>query len=94
MRDSQAYQMHEANARRIGLLLRQFEFIQTRQEAFERVINVSGFLDRLRWMMWPSDFWKVVDAVQINLLNDRKRKMAEAAAKPKIEVVQGANGIH
>lgn len=87
MREREQYQMAAKAAKRASLLLAQHEFLQTRQEAFERVISVSRWHDRVKWIFKPDAMLAVVDAVQINLMNANKRKLAEAAAKPKIQVV-------
>ena len=92
MRDSAIIDMQRESAARDGLILRQFNFLKTRQEAFERVLKVSKFTDRLRWAVFPLDFLAVVDAVQMKLLDDAHKQMAAAAAKPKIEIVR-PNGI-
>lgn len=88
MRDGQLYQMHEANARRNAVLLAQFEYLETRQEALERVLAVSTLRDRIVWMFSPSAFLQIVGAVQMTLLNDRKKRMEEVAKKPTIHRVK------
>ncbi len=87
MRDGSIVAMQNANAKRSALLLGQFEFLQTRQEAFERVISVSKWYDRVKWIFKPDLLLAVVDAVQMNLIQQNKRKLDEAAAKPKIDIV-------
>lgn len=87
MREREIYQLQANAAKRASLLLAQFEFLQTRQEAFERVISVSKWHDRVKWIFKPDAMLAVVDAVQINLMNANKKKLAEAAAKPKIDIV-------
>lgn len=87
MRDASILKMHEANGRRSALLLEQFEFLQTRQEAFESVLKASSFGRRLKWLLWPDRLLRVVDAVQRVLLDQHRRayaEAAEAAAKPKV----------
>lgn len=84
MRDATISRMHDANARRESLILAQLEFLKARQQAFERVVSVSSLRDRLRWLWNPAYLTAVVDAVQRNLMDEARRKMAEAAAKPHI----------
>ncbi len=98
MRDGQVYAMQEANARRSGLILGQFTFLETRQRAFEIVCKSSTLWKRLRFFWNPQYFMDDVDAVQMILLEDSKKKMAAAsekakedAAKPKLTIV-GASG--
>lgn len=91
MRDGAIVGMQQANARRSALLLGQFEFLQTRQEAFERVISVSKWHDRVRWIFQPDLMLRVVDAVQLNLIEQGKKKLAEAASKPQIKVVSAVH---
>ena len=90
MRDATVLEMHHANAKRDALLYRQFEFLRTRQEAAERVLRVSKFWYRVKWVIWPTNFIQVVDAVQRVLLDQAAKDMREAAAKPNIQVVHGA----
>lgn len=87
MRDGTIVKMQQANARRSALLLGQHEFLQTRQEAFERVVSVSKWYDRVLWIFQPNKMLAIVDAVQISLLNQHKQKMAAEAAKTKIDIV-------
>lgn len=87
MRDQTVIRMQQGNAKRSALLLAQFEFLKTRQEAFERVAAASTVLQRLAWALWPAEFIAAADRVQLKLLQESRRKMAEAAqeaAKPKI----------
>lgn len=84
MRDTTIQQMHQANARRDSLLLGQFEFLQTRQEAMERVVLAASWRDRFLWLVKPAHFFAVADAVQANLLAARRKQMEAAAAKPRI----------
>lgn len=39
MRDERIYQMHETNVRRVLLLLSQFEFLQTKIQAYEEMFD-------------------------------------------------------
>ena len=78
--------MHEANAKRNALLLGQFEFLQTRQEAFERLLKVSSIIDRVRWLFNVNSFITTVDAIQVNLLNERKARLEAAQTKGKLKV--------
>ena len=88
MRDGQIMAMQQrtgqAIAARDSLLLAQFEFLRTRQEAFERVLKVSTLRDRIGWALFPLDLLKVVDVVQLSLLQQAQKSLAEAAAKPHI----------
>lgn len=91
MRDEKIFQMQQANATRSALILRQFMFLKTRQEAFEKVLTGSTFRERLRWSADPAVLLKSVDGMQKRLLAIEQAKFDEAAAeaqKPKIEVVK------
>lgn len=92
MRDGAIHAMQQANGKRSALLLGQFEFLQTRQEAYERVLRVSKLRDRIKWVIWPAQLLAVVDAVQLTLLDKNRKALEAAAAKPKIEVV-GAGAL-
>jgi hypothetical protein len=87
MRDGQIFEMHRANARRDALILGQFEFLQTEVEAMRRVLRVSKLRDRIKFIIWPELFYQVCDAVQADLLAQRKAAFEKAAEKPKIAVV-------
>lgn len=87
MRDQTQINMHTASARRSALLFDQFEFLQTRQEAMERLWSVSTLWDRIKWVWDIAVFMKIVDAVQLSMLQERHKKRAELAAKPKIDIV-------
>lgn len=89
MRDGQIMQMQAVGAQRDALILGQFQFLQTRQQAMERVLQVSSLMDRLRWLWDPSLLKEVVDAVQIELLKREKAELEAAMKKKKIEVVGG-----
>lgn len=89
MRDSKFLEMHRANAMRNGLLLGQFEFLKTRQEAFEGVLLRASLKDRVVFLLWPETLIAAVDGIQAYLLQESKRKLDEAAKKPSIEVVHG-----
>lgn len=78
--------MDSIRSKREGLILAQFEFLKTRQEAMERVLTVAPWYLRLSWALWPSDFLRAVDAVQMALIEQSKADMKKAAA-PKIETV-------
>jgi hypothetical protein len=89
VREAEIRAMQEANGRRSWLILSQFEFLKTRQEAFERVWKTSTFVNRLRWFWNPAALMKVVDTVHAVLLNESKRQIQEAAKKPKLTVLSG-----
>lgn len=91
MRDGQIFAMHQQAGRREMLIFKQFEFLQTRQEAAERIIKGSKLWDRIVWICKPQRFFEIVDAAQIALLQEGERKLAEARerseVKSKIQVV-------
>lgn len=98
MRDGQIFAMQEASARRSGLLLGQFSFLETRQRAFEIVCKSSTFRQRLAYFFSPASFIEAVDALQLTLLEQERAKMVaaqekakEKAMKPKLTIV-GVNG--
>ena len=98
MRDGQIISMQQVNARRDALILRQWEFLETRQRAFESVVRNAGFWAKVRYFFNTPSFLNKVDSVQMALLQEAKR-MADAAAqrvreqgqKPRLTIV-GANG--
>lgn len=90
MRDAHIMAMQEANSRRNGLVLAQFEFLKTRQEAFELVLRVSTWRDRLKWALAPAFLLAAVDAAQQVLLEKARHDLEAASAKARIAVVPGA----
>ena len=91
MRDGAVYAMQEAIARRSGLILGQFSFLETRQRAFEIVCKSSTLRQRLAYLWRPAAFIDAVDALQIQLLEAEKEKMEKARAKPSLTVVRGGS---
>lgn len=87
MRDATIMAMQAKATMRDGLLLAQFEFLKTRQHAAELIFKRSRWIDRLRWALKPAEFLHEVDQEQQRMLQEADRKMAEAKAKAKIQVV-------
>lgn len=93
MRDQTIYEQQRANFKRFSLLLGQFEFLQTRQEAMERVLKSASWWDRINFIFSVSGFFRVVDSVQISLLNKRRQEMEAAASKPHIQISGVQSGV-
>lgn len=87
MRDDCIYQMHEANVRRVLLLLQQFEFLQTKIQAYEEILATPRA--RLKALFNPGWAKRVVDNRQLELLAERKAAFEKAQAMPKILAVTG-----
>lgn len=91
MRDERIYQMQEANARRCMLLLKQFEFVQTKIQAYEEILSTPWA--RFMAIISPSKMHRRIDNRQIELLAECKKKYERAAAsappKPSILVPAG-----
>lgn len=68
--------MHEENYRRVALLLKQFEFVQTRLEAYERVLDTPW--KRLKALFRPRWAKRLVDNKQMDLLGKRREWMNKA----------------
>lgn len=92
MRDATINDMHQQNAKRNMLMLRQFAFLKTRQEAMEQVLLRSSFLKRLSYLWDVQRFFKTVDGTQMILLQKEQEKVIAAAeaqkVKSKIKVVR------
>lgn len=83
--------MHKANAKRNGLLLGQFTFMRTRQDAYDAAIKESTLRQRVTWLLWPAEFILNVDDRHLALLQAEQVKIDEinkANARPRIEVVR------
>lgn len=87
MREREQYAMAAASRKRELLLLRQFQFLQLRQEAIERAECYSTPWTRLKWIANPAAKYAVVDAIQRALIDKENAEAAAQAAKPKIQVV-------
>lgn len=90
MRDDSIFRMHETNVRRVMLLLRQFEYLQTRMQAFEQILSSRWAI--LRAMINPMWLQRVVNNRQQELLSKAKQDMERAMAKPIIKTT--TNGAH
>ena len=85
MRDDVIYRMHEANVRRVFMLLSQFEFLNTRQIAFEQIL--SSRMARFR-AIWDYEWLRrAVDNRQKELLSACKRQLEAAKEKPVIRPI-------
>jgi hypothetical protein len=91
MRDERIYQMHEANVRRTLLLLSQFEFLQTKIQAYEEVLSTPWL--SVQAIFNPAWARRVVDNRQLELLAQRKEAFQKASMMSKIVSVAG-NGAH
>lgn len=92
VRDTRIYQMQEMNVKRVMLLLRQFEFLQTKIQAYEEIIEGSLW-DRFMSLIDWEGFRRRVDNRQKELLAERDRQFEQAMAKPVIKpVVVVGNG--
>lgn len=89
MRDAAIIAAQSVARKRDGLILAQFEFLETRQRAYESVLYESRLWDRVRWFFWPDEQKKVVDAVQQVLIEDSKAALAQAHARGQIQRVNG-----
>lgn len=87
MREREQYAIAAAARKRELLLLRQFQFLQLRQEAIERAALGSTFLIRLKWLWNPALLVATVDAIHRALIDKENADMKAEAAKPKIKVV-------
>ena len=90
--------MQQANAKRSGLLLTQFMFLETRQRAMEQAIYSLPFLSRIWMFFFPADMKEVVDRIHMDLWRQEQEKVKKAdekvkeeMSKPKLTIV-GANG--
>ncbi len=84
MRDNTIRQMEHNNAKRSQLLLDQFEFLQTRMEAVERLVKVSTLRARIVWLFSPAQFLRAVDAIHLNLMSANRAMVEAEKAKVKI----------
>lgn len=87
MRERETYAIAAAARKRELLLLRQFQFLQLRQEAVERAENYSTLWIRLKWLVKPALKYATVDAIQRALIDKENAEAKAEASKPKIQVV-------
>lgn len=88
MREREQYAIAAASRKRELLLLRQFQFLQLRQDAIERAEVYTPAWTRLKWFFKPALKVATVDAIQKALLDKQNAEAAAEAAKPKIDVVR------
>lgn len=79
--------MNEASARRAGLLLEHYEVVVTWQQAFESVMSMSTPWNRIKWAVFPAQFIRILQSVQMALIQKHRAELEEAANRPKIERV-------
>lgn len=91
MRDGAIIAMQQQNAKRGGLLLAQFEYLKTRQEALEVAEMSVSRWTRVLWFVQPARKWAFIDALQAELIEQSKAEMAQASAKAKIQIVPAAS---
>lgn len=84
MRDLEIHRMNAFNAKRMGLILAQLEFVKTRQEARENVMLSSSLWLRMRFFWNPRLEKAIVDAVQRRLLDQAAEEMEAASNRSKI----------
>jgi hypothetical protein len=100
MREAEFRAMQSVNAKRSGLLLDQFMFLETRQRALEAVLCGLTLWCRFKLLVWPDDFKEIVDRTHLVFLKEEwarrdaaVEKVKQESRKPKLTIV-GANGIH
>lgn len=89
VRDERIFAMQEANARRSMLLLRQYEFMITRNEAYESILLTSR-RNIIKAILNPAWLKRAVDIKQRELLAKHDKAISDAAtmaAKPVIKPV-------
>jgi hypothetical protein len=87
VREREQYAIAAAARKRELLLLRQFQFLQLRQEAMERAEVCSTLWIRLKWLVNPALRIATVDATHRALIDKENAEAKQEAAKPKIQVV-------
>lgn len=87
MRDGAIIDMQRKNAQRDGLILAQFQFLKTRQEAFELALLNASWKDRVRWAIWPEQLLDSVERIQGELIEKAKSEMAAQKVKAQIQRV-------
>jgi hypothetical protein len=90
MRDERIMAMDAVRSQREGLLLAQFEFLKTRQEAFEMVLVAAPWYIRFAWALWPVDLLRAVDARQTILIEKAEadmQRVRDTAKRPCVQKV-------
>lgn len=85
MRDDQVFKMQEINVRRSMILLKQYEFCETRLKAMEDVMCEKWALLKALWN--PKAFWQRVDRRQLQRISEAEEKFKKAMEKPVIKPV-------
>lgn len=77
MKEQTIFKMQEANARRSLLILQQFEFLQTKIQAYEEILSTCR--TRIGFVLWPDLYKRIIDNRQTELLDERKRAFEKAS---------------
>lgn len=85
MRDDQVMRMQEINVRRSMILLKQYEYCETRLKAMQDVMCEPWALVKALWN--PDLFWKRVDNRQLERIAEAEEKFKKAMEKPVIKPV-------
>lgn len=91
MRDVQIINELGNLKKRNAIVYKQMVFVNTRMQAFENILSVSGLWTRLLLIIWPSAFMAAVDRAQLVLMaeHDEALRAAEVAPPPqKLTVIQ------
>lgn len=81
MRDDQIFKMHDMNVKRDALMLRQFEFLNTRIMAYEQVLSTTSGILKAIWD--PRWLKREVDLRQTDLLAQAQRTREAVVEKHK-----------
>lgn len=97
MRDESIFEMQKQQARRVAIIYRQLQFLDSRMLAYEKVL--SSTWNKLRALFSRKWMMAQVEKEQLEILRIHDEQIKEASekaqeekAKPKLTIV-GANGI-
>lgn len=100
VRESEVRMMNARNARREMLIIKQWEFLESRQRALESVLGGLNLLDRILMLVGFKMLKEEVDRVHMEMLREAERvreemvrKVKEDARKPKL-IIPNREGVN
>lgn len=86
MRDGNIYRMTEQMDKRLSQMYKQIQFLDTRQQAYERATH--GFWNLFDFIFRRKSFNETVDLLQLALLKQHDQKLGEAIRQKHEEMVK------
>lgn len=86
MREAEIRAIQARSAKRDMLILNQYEFLETRQRAFENILENLSIWDRLMILMGRQSLKELIDTAHILLYRDAQKEREAATEKAREEM--------